>query len=187
MKSAAIARLREITRLKYEAATTIRGRLAQSEADVEGWDENDATAGVWELLRRGEGYGVTRGLIEKARAKAIREAEAQNVEHEDFAAEVAIVHAIHDAAGDVLEALTAFVEAARSDPDEVADLVDEAESANDLARKARVQLALIDAAAAVRATVHEALTRLAVDLCQQDTAPDEAEQAIREMAFEDEP
>lgn len=187
MKPAAIARLREITRLKYEAAGTIRRRLARSEADVEGWEENDGSAGVWEVLRRAEGYGVTHASIEKARAKALREAEALDAEDEDIAADIVIVNAIHDAAGDVLEVLAAFYEAARGDPDEVADLVDEAESADDLGREARFKLDLIDAAAAVRATVNEALTRMAAALRRQDIDRDEAEESIREMAFEDEP
>lgn len=187
MKPAAIARLREITRLKYEAATTIRRRLARSEAEVERWEENDGSAAVWELLRRGDGFGVTQASIAKACATAVREAAAQDVEDEDIAAEIVIVNAIHDTAGDVLDALAVFYEAARGDPDEVADVVDEAESADDIEREARFKLDVIDAAAAVRATVDEALKRMAAALRRQDVDRDEAEQSIREMAFEDEP
>lgn len=187
MKLAAIARLREITRLKYEAAGTIHRRLARSEAEVDGWEANDGSAGVWEVLRRGEGFGVTRASIAMACANAIREAEAQDAEDEDIAADIVVVHAIHDAAGDVLDALAAFQEAVRGDPDEVADLVDEAESASDIEREARFKLDILDAAAAVRATVNDALTRMAGALRRQDVDRDEAEQSIREMAFEAEP
>ena len=186
MKPAAITRLREITRLKYEAAGTIRRRLARSEAEVEGWDANDGTAAVWELLRRGEFFRVTQASIQAVRAEALSEAETRDLEDEDLAAEIVIVHAIHDTAGDVLEALAAFYAATRGDPDEVADLVDEGETAHDIEREARFKLDVIDAAAAVRATVNEALTRMAAALRRQDVDRDEAEQSIREIAFEDE-
>jgi hypothetical protein len=139
------------------------------------------------VLRRGEGFGVTQASIETARAKALREAEALDLEDEDIAAEIVVVNALHDTAGDVLDALAAFQEAARGDPDEVADLVDEAESADDVGREARLKLDLIDAAAAVRATVDVALTQMAAALRRQDLDRDEAEQSIRELAFEDEP
>jgi hypothetical protein len=187
MKPAAIARLREITRLKYEAATTIRRRLARSEAEVDGWDQNDGSAAVWELLRRGEFFRVTQTSIEAARAKAISEVEAQDLEDEGIATERLIINAVHDTAGDVLDALAAFYEATRGDPDEVADLVNEPGSADDIEREARFKLDVIDAAAAVRATVDEALKRMAAALRRQDVDRDEAEQSIREMAFEDEP
>ena len=185
MKLAAIARLREITSLTYDVATTIRRRLAQSETSVEGWESNDATAAVWELLRRGEFFGVTQASLQAARAGALSEVETQELEDEDLATEIAIVHAIHDTAGDVLEALAEFSAATRGDPDEVADLVDNAETADDIAREARFKLDVIDAAAAVRATVNEALTRMAAGLRQQDVDRDEAEQSIREIAFEE--
>jgi hypothetical protein len=187
LKPAAIARLREITRLKYEAAGTIRRRLARSETEVEGWEANDGTAAVWELLRRGEFFRVTQASIQAVRAAALSEAETLDLDDEDLAAEIAIVHAIHDTAADVLEALAAFYAATRGDPDEVADLVDEGETADDIDREARFKLDVIDAAAAVRATVNEALTRMAAALRRQDVDRDEAEQSIRAIAFEDEP
>ena len=186
MKPAAIARLREITRLKYEAAASIRRRLARSEAEVEGWEANDGNAAVWELLRRGEFFSVAQASIETARAKAIRESEEQDLEDEGTAAERVIIHAIHDTAGDVLDALAAFYEATRGDPDEVADLVDEPGSADDIEREGRFKLDILDAAAAVRATVNEALTRMAAALRRQDVDRDEAEQSIRDLAFGDE-
>jgi hypothetical protein len=187
MKPTAIARLREITRLKYEAAGTIRRRLARSEEDVEGWEANDGTAAVWELLRRGEFFRVTQASIQAVRAEAIGEIETLDLDDEDRAAEIGIVHAIHDTGGDVLEALATFYAATRGDPDEVADLVDDAESTDDIEREARFKLDVIDAAAAVRATVNEALTRMAAALRRQDVDRDEAEQSIRAIAFEDEP
>ena len=187
MKPTAIARLREITRLKYEAAGTIRRRLAQSEAAVEGWEANDGTAAVWELLRHGEFFRVTQASIQAGRVEAVAEVETLDLEDEDRAAEIAIIHAIHDTAGDVLDALATFYAATRRDPDEVADLVDEGGSADDIEHEARFKLDVIDAAAAVRATVNEALTRMATALRRQDVDRDEAEQSIREIAFEDEP
>jgi hypothetical protein len=187
MKPAAIARLREITRLKYEAAGSIRRRLARSEAEIEGWDANDGSAAVWELLRRGEFFSVTQASIEAARAEAICEAEAQDLEDEHIAAERVVINAIHATAGDVLDALAAFYEATRGDPDEVVDLVDEPGSADDIEREARFKLDILDAAAAVRATVDEVLTRMASALRRQDVDRDEAEQSIRDFAFEDEP
>ena len=186
MKPAAIARLREITRLKFEAAASIRRRLARSEAEVEGWEANDGNAAVWELLRRGEFFSVTQASIQTIRSKVIREAEEQDLKDDGIAAEIAIIHAIHDAAGDVLDSLAAFYEATRGDPDEVADLVDEPGSADDIEREARFKLAILDAAAAVRATVNESLTRMAAALRRQDVDRDEAEQSIRAIAFEDE-
>jgi hypothetical protein len=187
MKPAAIARLREVTRIKYEAAGSIRRRLARSEAEVEGWEANDGSAAVWELLRRGEFFSVTQASIQAVRAKAISEAEAQDLQDEGIAAEIVIINAIHDAAGDVLDALAAFYAATRGDPDEVADLVDEPGSADDIDREARFKLDILDAAAAVRATVNNALTRMAAALRRQDVDRDEAEQSIRDIAFEDEP
>jgi hypothetical protein len=186
MKPAAIARLREITRLKYEAAASIRRRLARSEAEVEGWEANDGSAAVWELLRRGEFFSVTQASIQAACSKAIREAEEQVLEDEVIAAEIAIINAIHDTAGDVLDALAAFYEATRGDPDEVADLVDEPGSADDIEREGRFKLDILEAAAAVRGTVNEALTRMAAALRRQDVDRDEAEQSIRDLAFGDE-
>ena len=187
MKLAAIALLREITRLKYEAAEAIRHRLTRREADVEGWAENDGTARVWEVLRRGEGYGVTRASIETARAKAVLLAETQALEDEDLGAEIVLVNAIYDTARDVLDALRPFYEATRGDPNEVAKLVHEVRSADDLRREARFKLGMLDAAADVRATLHEALTRISAALRDQGMDRHEAEQSIREMVFEDEP
>jgi hypothetical protein len=186
MKTAAIARLREITRLKYEAAGSIRRRLARSEAEVDGWEANDGNAAVWELLRRGEFFSVTQASIEAARAKAICEAEAQDVEDEGIAAEIVIINAIHHTAGGVLDALAAFYEATRGDPDEVADLVDEPGSADDIEREGRFKLDILDAAAAVRATLDGVLARMTAALRRQDVDRDEAEQSIRNIAFEDE-
>ena len=187
MKLAAITRLRTITSLKYEAAGTIRRRLDRSTAEVEGWEDNDGTAAVWEVLRRGKGYGVTLASIETARAKPLGDAESMDGANEDIAAERVMVNAIHETAVDVLAALAAFDQAARGDPDEVADLVDEAESADDLVREARFQLAMIDAAAAVRATFDAAITLIMATVSDHDLDQDEAEEAIRAMAFEDEP
>ena len=50
MKLAAIAHLRAITRRTFEAAGTIRQRLARSEAEVAGWEEHDGTE-VEEAIR----------------------------------------------------------------------------------------------------------------------------------------
>ena len=187
MKLAAITRLRTITRLTYEVAATIRHRFARSGAEVEGWEENDGTAVVWEVLRRGESFRVSLASLETARAKALREAEALDLGAEAIAARVVILNAIHDTAVDVLGALTAFDKAACGDPDEVAELVDAAASADAVAQQARFQLALIDAAAAVRATLDAAFMLIAEGVGAQDLDRDEAEQAIRAMAFEDEP
>jgi hypothetical protein len=187
MKLAAITRLRTTTRRTYEAARTIRERLARSEAEVEGWEEHDGTAVVWEVLRREKGYGVTQASIATARARALRESEALDLGDEDLAAKVVILNAIYDTAGDVLNVLAAFEEAARGDPDEVADLVDDAESADEVGQQARFQLALIDAAAAVRATLDAAVTLIVETVGAQDVHRDEAEEAILAMAFEDEP
>jgi hypothetical protein len=187
MKLAAITRLRTITRLTYEAAGTIRERLARSEAEVEGWEENDGTAVVWEVLRREKGYGVTQASIATARARALRESEALNLENEDLVAKVALLNAIYDTAVDVLAVLAAFDKAVRGDPDEVAELVDNAKSADEVAQQARFQLALIDGAAAVRATLDAAVTLIAEAVGAQDMDRDEAEEAIRAMAFEEEP
>src|SRR5512132_2654142 len=187
MKLAAITRLRTTTRLTYEAAGTIRERLARSETEVEGWEEHDGTGVVWEVLRREKGYGVTQASIATAPARALREAEALDLENEDLAARVAILNAIYDTAGDVLDVLAAFREAARGDPDEVADLVDAAASGDEVRREVRFQLALIDAAAAVRATLDAAVAVIAEAVGAQDLDRDEAEEAIRAMAFEDEP
>ncbi len=187
MKLAAITRLRTITRLTYEAAGTIRARLARSEAEIKGWDDNDGTAVVWEVLRRENGYGVTQASIATARARALREAGALDLEDEDLAAEVEILNAIHDTASDILTVLAAFDTAASGDPDDVAELVDNAKSADEVAQQARFQLALIDAAAAVRATLDAAVAVIAEAVGAQDLDRDEAEEAIRAMAFEDEP
>ena len=187
MKLAAITRLRTRTRLTYEAAGTIRERLIRSEAGVEGWEENDGTAVVWEVLRRGKNFRVSLASIATARAKALHEAEALELEAEAIAARVVILNAIYDTAVDVLGVLTAFDKAACGDPDEVAELVDAAESAEDVGREARFQLALIEAAAAVRATLDAAVAVIAEAVGAQDMDRDEAEEAIRAMAFEDEP
>ena len=187
MKLADITRLRTITRLTYEVAGTIRQRLAQNEAEVRGWEENDGTAVVWEVLRRGKGYGVTQASLETARARALRESEALDLGDEDLAAKKVILTAVYDTARDVIDVLAALDTAARGDPDEVAELVDAAESAEDLGREARFQLALIDGAAAVRATVDAAFALIAETVGAQDMDRDEAEEAIRAMAFEDEP
>jgi hypothetical protein len=187
MKLAAITRLRTITRLTYEAAGTIRQRLTRSEAEIEGWKENDGTAVVWEVLRREKGFRVTQASIATARAKALREAEALDIEAEAVAARIVILNAIHDTAMDVLGALIALDKAACGDPDEVAELVDDTESADEVGREARFQLALIDAAAAVRATVDAAFTVIVEALGTQDMDRSVAEEAIRAMAFEDEP
>ena len=187
MKLAAITRFRTTTRLTYEAAGTIRARIARSEAEVEGWNEHDGPARVWEVLRRENGYGVTQASLATARAKALREAGALDLEDEALAAKVVILNAIYDTAGDVLAVLAAFDTAARGDPDEVAEFVDNAKSADEVAQQARFQLALIDGAAAVRATLDAAFTLIVETVGAQDLDRDEAEEAIRAMTFEEEP
>jgi hypothetical protein len=187
MKLADITRLRTSTRRTYEAAGAIRQRLARSEAEIEGWNEHDGTAVVWEVLRREKGFCVTQVSIETARARALREVHALDLETEVVAARVAVLDAIHDTAVDILGALTAFDKAACGDPDEVAELVDAAASADEVEREACLQLALIDGAAAVRATVDAAFTLIAETVGAQDLDRNEAEKAIRAMAFEDEP
>jgi hypothetical protein len=135
------------------------------------------------------GYRLDRGARRggrAARAKAICEAEAQDLEDERIATEHVLINAIHDTAGDVPDALVAFNEATPGDPDEVADLVDEPGSADDIEREARFKLAILDAAAAVRVTVNEALTWMGAALRRQGVDRDEVEQSIRELAFGDE-
>ena len=98
-----------------------------------------------------------------------------------------ILTAVYDTARDVIDVLAALDTAARGDPDEVAELVDAAENAEDLGREARFQLALIDGAAAVRTTLDAAFALIAETGGAPDMDRDEAEEAIRAMAFEDEP
>lgn len=186
MKLAAIAHLRTITRRTFEAAGTIRGRLARSEAEVAGWEEHDGTAVVWEVLRGAKGYGVSQASLATARAKALRESEALDLRDEDLAAKGVFLNAIYDTAADVLDVLAALDTAPRGDSDEVAELVDGAESADAVGREARFQLALIDAAAAVRATLDAAFTLIAEAVGAQGLDRNEVEEAIRVMAFEDE-
>ena len=56
-----------------------------------------------------------------------------------------------------------------------------------MGQQARLQLALIDGAAAVRATLDAAFTLIAEAIGAHDLDRDEAEEAIRAIAFEDEP
>jgi hypothetical protein len=139
------------------------------------------------VLRRENGYGVTQASIATARARALREAGALDLEDEDLAAKVVILNAVYDTAVDVLAVLAAFDKVVRGDPDDVAELVDNAKSADEVAQQARFQLALIDGAAAVRATLDAAFTLIAEAVGAQDMDRDEAEEAIRAMAFEEEP
>jgi hypothetical protein len=185
MKLAALIHLRELTRATYKAAGAIRQRLARNEAEIKGWDNRKATAEVWKVLRRGNGYGVTQALIETARAKAIGVAKALPLEDEYLTATLVIVNAIHDTAVDVLAALAAFQETAHGDPDEVAALVDEAKSADGLARTASFKDHRIHIAMLARGMFDVLLTGMEAALREQNMTREEAEKSLRVMVFED--